>query len=120
MGKRIEKINELIKRELAQILLKEFEFPKDILVTITKVKTTIDLREAKVFLSVLPENQRLNILKILNQKIYQLQQKINQRLRMRQIPKIKFQEERQVSQAARVEEILEKIKKEKLGKNEKR
>lgn len=110
MSKRIDKVNELIKRELSQIILREANFPKEILVTLTRVETTSDLKEAKVFVSVLPENQDQKIFQILNNQVFNLQQKLNKRLEMKQIPKIKFCQEKEVKKAARIEELLEEIK----------
>ena len=112
MSKRIQRLNQLIKKEVAQLILREVEFPKDILVTVTRVKTTPDLRESKIFISVFPEKEEKKVASFLNRKIYFLQQKINKRLKMRPIPKILFSEERRTAEAGRVEEILEKLKKE--------
>lgn len=113
MSKRIQRINELLKRELGQILLREVEFPQGVLATITQVETSSDLREAKISISVMPEIKREKVLQILNRQIYNLQQKINKKLRMRPVPRIKFQEEKEVKQAARIEELLEKAGEEK-------
>ena len=112
MSKRIQRVNQLIKREISQILLKEVDFPKDTLVTVTRVETSSDLNQAKVFLSVMPEDRITNVLEILNRQIYQLQQILNKRLKMKFIPKIEFREEKETREAGRVEEILEKLKKE--------
>lgn len=112
MSKRIQRVNQLIKKEFSQILLREVDFPKDILVTITRVDTSPNLRESKVFISTVPEDKAQRVLKTLNQKIYELQQKINRRLKMRPVPRIKFSEERETAEAGRVEEILEELKKE--------
>jgi len=112
MSKRIQRINELIKKELSRILLKEVEFPKNVLVTITRVETLTDLRETKVFLSCLPETKTAFILEILNRRIYNIQQVLNKRLKMKFIPRIKFIEEKETVKAGRIEEILEKLKKE--------
>lgn len=108
--KRIQRVNQLIKKELSQILLREVNFPKDILVTITKVETSADLKESKIYISIIPEEIDQKVIQILNRIIYDLQQKLNKRLKMRTIPQIKFLEERQTSEAGRIEEILEKIK----------
>lgn len=110
MSERIQRVNQLIKKELSQILLREVDFPKDILVTITRVDTSPNLRESKVFISTVPEDKAQRVLKILNQEIYELQQKINRRLKMRPVPRIKFSEERETAEAGRIEEILEKLK----------
>ena len=104
------RVNALIKRELGQLLLREFEFPPAILMTLTRVETSPNLLESKVFISVLPEKETERIIGILNKKIYFLQQKINQRLKMRPLPKIRFLAEKTTVQASQIEEILEKLK----------
>ena len=111
MSKRIQRVNELIKRELSQILLRDVEFPRDILVTVTRVETSPDLRESRVYVSTMPAIKSREILKVLNQLIYGIQQEINKRLKMKPIPKIIFIREEKVKEAARIEEILEKLKK---------
>jgi len=110
MSKRIPRVNQLLKKEISQILLREIEFPKGVLVTVTRVESTPDLRESKIFLSIMPEENKDKITDFLNKKIYFLQQKINKRLRMRPIPKIIFFKEEKTKTAARIEEILEKLK----------
>lgn len=106
---RIPRVNQLIKKELSQIVLKKFDFPADILVTITRVEASGNLIHARVYISVLPEEKTPQIFKILNQRIYDIQQLLNRRLRMRPIPKINFVEEKQTAQAGKIEELLEKI-----------
>lgn len=111
MGKRIEQVNQLIKEELSQIILREVELPSGILLTLTQVETSVDLRQAKVFISVIPENKREKVLEEVNRNIYDLQQKLNKRLNMRPVPKIRFIEEKETVEAGKIEEILERLKK---------
>lgn len=110
MTKRIERVNQLIKKELSRIILREIDFPDNVLVTLTRVDTSPNLIETKVFLSMMPENRAADILKILNKTIYGIQQALNKRLKMRPIPKIIFYQEKETPKAGRVEEILERIK----------
>jgi len=112
MSKRIQRVNALIERELSQLLLREIEFPSDVLVTVTRVETASDLREANIWVSTIPDDKNKKIIEILNRNIYILQQKLNKRLRMRPLPKIKFLEERKTKEASRIEEILEQLKEE--------
>ena len=109
-SKRIQRLNQLIKREVAQLILREVEFPRDILVTVTRVETTHDLKESKAFISVFPKREE-EVLKLLNQKLYFLQKKIDKRLKMRPVPKISFWKEKRTAEAGRIEEILERLKK---------
>lgn len=113
MSQRIKRINELIKRELGKILLKEKNFYPDTLVTITRVETSTDLRQAKVYISCFPAENSQKILNRLKKSIYSLQQKINKLLKLKFVPKISFLEETKTKEAGEIEEILEKIKNEK-------
>ncbi len=110
MSKRILQINELIQKELGQIILREIEFPKNTLVTITRVETSPDLNQTKVYVSCLPDNQANIVLQILKRQGYRIQHELNKRLKIRIIPKIRFIKELKTMQAGRVEEILEKLK----------
>ena len=107
---RIPQINELIKQELGNVVFKEIEFPKDTLVTVTRVQTSSNLIQAKVYVSVMPESQTPKVLQTLNDQIFELQQTINKRLEMRPIPKIKFVEEKETRKAEEIEKLLEEIK----------
>ena len=107
--KRNLRVNQLIKKELSQIILREVNFPKGVLATVTRVETSANLIQAKIYVSVIPEDKLPRIIETLNKLVYYLQQKLNKRLRMRPIPRIEFVEERQTIEAGRVEELLEKI-----------
>lgn len=107
---RIPQVNQLIKKELGQIILREGEFSKNVLVTLTRVETSRNLIDAKVYISVLPETQSREILETLNRQIFRLQQSLNKRLRMRPIPKIIFIEEKETAEAGKVEQLLQEIK----------
>ena len=109
--KRNLRVNQLIKKEISQIILREINFPKDFLVTVTRVETSANLIQAKVYISVLPINKNSQVLEILNHQIYDLQQKLNKRLKMRPIPRIIFVQEKKTQEAGRIEELLEKIHK---------
>jgi len=110
MVKRIPRVNKLIKKELSQILLREVEFPSRVLVTITRVEASPNLGEAKIYVSVMPEHLISRVFQILNRQIYEIQQALNKRLKMRPVPRIKFIQELKAKEAGRIEELLEKIK----------
>jgi len=108
---RVPRVNQLIKKELNRIILREIDFPKDALVTITRVESSSNLIQVRVYVSVMPENKTGQVMSILSRDIYSIQQGLNKRLRMRPIPKIIFVEESTVREAAKIEEILEEIHK---------
>ena len=110
MAKRIEKVNSLLEREIGKILLRDFAFSPDVLVTLTRVESTGNLIEAKAHISVFPEEKSAGILNALKKSTYDIQYQINRTLRMRPIPKIIFVKETEISKAAKIEELLLKAK----------
>lgn len=111
MSTRVEKVNSLLRDEISKIILKDFAFSPEILVTLTRVVCSSNLIEAKAYISVFPEEKTAGILNALQKSVYDVQYKINRALRQRPIPKIKFVKETQISQAGRVEELLSQLKK---------
>jgi len=110
MSTRIEKVNSLLEHEISKIIAKDFNFPGH-LVTLTHVDATANLIEALAYISVMPEDHAESIIKTLNAGVYDVQHKINKMLNMRPIPKIIFVTDKEVAEAAKIEGLLEKIKK---------
>lgn len=108
---RIEKVNSLIQKELGNIILKEIDIFPGVLLTITRVECARNLFSCRVYISVIPEDNFDNILALLNRHIYELQQKLNKKMRMRPVPKIQFLKEKKTAEAGRIEELLEHVKK---------
>jgi len=115
LTQRIQRINRLLKEELGKILLREGNFPKNCLATITRAETSPDLKKTKVWISVFPEDKAIQIFDALNKKIYHFQQRLNEILNLKTVPKIRFLIEKQTKTAARIEELLEKAKKKESG-----
>lgn len=115
MSNRIEKVNSLLEQEIGKILLRDFTVSPNILITITRVETTGNLIEAKVYISIFPDEKSTSIMQALDKSIYDIQHKINRTLRMRPIPKIIFVRDKEISKAAKVEELLVKVKDQDLG-----
>ncbi len=110
MSDRILRVNQLLRREVSQLLLKEVDLPQGILATVTRVETTANLYEAKIYVSVIPEEETKRVLYVLGKKIYYLQQKLNKKLNMRPMPRIRFLAEKGTAKAGRIEKILEELK----------
>jgi ribosome-binding factor A len=111
MVDRVQKINQNIKKELSEIIQREQDFSNKAIVTLTRVETSANLIQTKVWISVIPDKYQDEVMNNLKKKIYDMQQEINKRLRMRPVPKIKFLTEEETRRAARVEDLLRDIKK---------
>lgn len=112
MPNRIERVNSLLEREIGNIIQREISFPDGVLVTLTHVEVTANLIEARVFISVLPEQKLDQAIKILNNSVFDIQKKINKKLNMRPIPRIMFVKDQIISKVGRVEELLAELKEE--------
>lgn len=107
---RREKINDLLRDEIGQILHRELDLEAETLVTVIRAIVSEDLLHVRVYLSVIPSPAAEEVLKEINRQIYHLQQILNKRLRMRPIPKIYFVLDRTEEEAARIEKIAEEVK----------
>ena len=56
---RVEKVQELMKQEISKIILRELKDPRIGFVTVTSVECTGDLREAKVYVSLMGSEQQV-------------------------------------------------------------
>lgn len=109
MSHRIEKINELIKQQISEILIRELNLKPGIFLTVSKVDTTRDLRYTRIFLSIFPEKEAGYVLETLKKEIYNLQRVLNKKLSMRPLPRIEFIHDITESKADEVEKILKKM-----------
>ena len=110
MSQRIQRVNQLIKQEISQLLLREIDFA-NVLVTVTEAETSADLRQAKIKISVMPTEKGELVLRILERNIFHLQQILNKKLYMKIVPKIRFAIDQAEIKAQRIEEILRKTEK---------
>jgi len=111
MTRRTNKVDELLKHEVSKLILKELDFSKDIMITVTKVETSSDLSQAKIKASIIPFIKAEKILNILNSQAPRLQRILNRKLEMKNVPQIKFELDKREEKATRIEQILKKIKK---------
>jgi len=109
MSRRIQRVNELLKEEISNLILREIDFSKDVMVTITEVETSLDLQQAKIRVSIMPFLKAEKILKVLNSQIFNIQKLLNKKLKMKIVPKIKFQLDESEEKTSRVEQLLRKI-----------
>lgn len=110
MSHRIFQINELVKQELGKLILTELEFPQGCLVTITKVDTSKDLRQAKIWLSVLPAYLIKKVLAKLSANVGHLQFLLNKKLSMKPLPRLKFLIDDTEAKAVEIDQLLDSIK----------
>lgn len=109
--KRADRVSEAIKREISVLILQEVKDPDVTSVTVMDVKTTDDLRHARVFVSVMgDETEKKKTLAGLERAKGFLRAEVSHRLGLRYAPEIQFCLDTTLDHAMRIEEILTQIK----------
>jgi len=90
MSLRIEKVNELLRSELSNLLAKEMPLENG-LVTITYVKCGADLKNATIGISVLPIGQTGTALERLKKMSGQLAQELRKKIKIKFIPRFHWE-----------------------------
>jgi ribosome-binding factor A len=109
-GKRLDRVNELIKQEVSQVLQRELKDPRLGFVSVTGVETSKDLRTAKVFVSVLGnEEQWASSLAALASARGFVRNWLKQHLDLRVIPDVQFRPDHSMEHAARIQELLRQL-----------
>ncbi len=109
-GKRIDRIAELIKQELASVLSKETRDPRIGFITITEVKVSDDLKHARVYYSVIgDESTKAETAKGLEKARGFLQHDIATNLNLRFTPHLSFALDPSFDEGMKIDKIIRKI-----------
>lgn len=110
--KRLERINELLRRELADALFREMtESGFDLAsVTVTRVRVSSDLRKARVSVSVFgDERHREAMLALLRRHRARLQQFVNRDLTLKYTPVLYFEADTSLAEGDRILRLMEEL-----------
>lgn len=108
---RHDKVAEVLKREVSNIIHDELKDPRLGFITITKVEMTRDLRYAKIFFSVLgKEGDYQKSREALDCASGFIRTLIAQRIRLRFAPEIVFKEDRSCEYSIKIQQVLDQIK----------
>ncbi len=105
---RVERINELIRRELTMLLKQDVKDPRLKTVSITSVLSSRDLSSAKVFYSV-PEDKRVAILPLLDKVSGFFRSRLSKTLDLRHTPVLRFIYDSAPNTGARIDDLLAKL-----------
>ncbi|HET6947360.1 MAG TPA: 30S ribosome-binding factor RbfA [bacterium] len=116
MTHRPEKVEQFIMEELSQILQREVRDPRIGFVSVTDVEVSVDLRHARVFVSVLgtPEEKAATMEGLASASRY-IRRELGQRLQMRFTPDISFRLDESIERGSRVMKLLGEVKNEPDG-----
>lgn len=111
-SRRADRVAEAIREEVATFLREGAKDPRLVaMVTVTAVEVTRDLRQARVFVSMMgSESERAASLQALESMTGHLRSRLARTLRLRVAPEIAFRLDESVARAARIETLLQQVR----------
>ncbi|MBW1838896.1 MAG: 30S ribosome-binding factor RbfA [Deltaproteobacteria bacterium] len=105
--KRADRVSDLLKEEISQMLLREVKDPHIGFITITDVEVSKDLQVAKVYYTILGDEKQLReSAQALNRVSRFIKRQLGKRLRMRYIPDIIFRYDHSLEYGDKIDHIL--------------
>jgi ribosome-binding factor A len=109
MTGRMRRVNESLRQVLSEALL-ELKDPRIGFVTVTGVDTAPDLRQAKVYVSVLgSEKKRSASMASLDRAHGVLQSRISRELRLKRTPTLTFEYDHTVEHGVRMSKLIDEL-----------
>jgi ribosome-binding factor A len=107
---RMSRVNELLQREIADLLEKMIERHRGILVSVTEVVTTPDLKHAKVYISILGnEEQKQNYFREVEKHRILIQSAIASHIKLKYTPVLDFVLDNRIEKANKVLSIINEL-----------
>ena len=109
---RMNKIDEELIKEISSIISMELKNPHLTgLISVTKVKTTPDLKYARVYVTMINEKSKKENLSILKKSSGYIRSAIAKKINLRNTPELIFEFDDSLEYGSRIDEILKDITK---------
>ena len=113
MSMRTTRVAELLREELADLILREVKDPRvgRGLISITEVQVSPDLRRATVYVSHLgkSEEERVDALKGLENSAHFMHRELMHRLKLRHVPELVFRFDPSIERGARLASLINEV-----------
>lgn len=109
MSVKIDRLNNSFVEHISMILRTEIKDERINFVTVTAARITNDLSFAKVYVTVLNDKERDNVIKLLNKASNFIERELSKRIDIRKMPNITFVYDESLEYAANIENIIESI-----------
>ena len=110
-GSRPDRVGDQIRIELGELLVHAVTDPGIGFITITRVRTTRDLRLVRVYYTVLGDlENRIDTARALKRANSFLRREVGKRLSLRRVPTIEFKFDESVESENRIEELLSDLR----------
>ena len=113
---RASRVGDQIQAELAPLLTRTVHDPGIGFLTITRVKLSPDLQQARVYYTLIGDDQaKRESARALNRATPFLRREVGQRLRLKRVPELTFFYDESIEKGDRVERILQELKAERAA-----
>ncbi len=115
MSIRTEKVAEEIKHQLAVILSRDLSELHLGLVTVTKVRISRDLKNAKIYLSFIANKEPVDVcIEKVNNRKKQIRMHLGKNMHLKFVPELDFYFDDNMEYASRIDEIIKEIHKDEI------
>ncbi len=106
---RMERVNQQLKREVGMIIQRDMSDPRVEFITITAADVSPDLRNAKVYFSVLGMDGHEGAQVALENAQGMIRRLVSKRMNLRHTPEMTFHFDNTIENSSRIEETLKEI-----------
>ncbi len=111
MAHHIERVNNLIRREISELLQRQVKDPRlGAFVAVTEVSTSADLKHAKVFVSCISsQKEKQETLSALTAASGFFRKELAKHLRLRRIPELSFYWDDSIERGDRLQRLIDQV-----------
>jgi ribosome-binding factor A len=107
MSHRLEQIESTLKRAIAQVLQRDLADPRvEGLISITELDVSPDLAQAKVMVSILPQEKQAKVVKGLQHAAGHIQKLTRKRVALKSVPRLEFRLDEGLKRQASVQRAI--------------
>lgn len=117
MSRRMDRLGDLLQQEISRVITEDLRDPRlKVLLSITRVDVSSDLQNAVVAVSLMasPE-QQTEAIRALESASGHVRQLLGPRLRLRQVPKLRFVLDTSLAEGQRILSLLDSIRPREAG-----
>jgi len=108
MSQRVQRVSELLKRELSTVLERLYHFDGHIL-TVHDVQATPDLKQSFAYIGVLGKGDHTLIIEKLNKQRGAIQREVHKRIVMKNSPQIFFRLDESIERGVRILNAIDNL-----------
>lgn len=117
--RRLDKLAEEIRREIAAILTEEVKDPRLSMVSVTRIEVSNDLGSARILISVLgDEKKQEEAMQALEKARGFVRTELSNRIRLRHSPEISFKLDKSIEHGIRISSIINELNSDRSGKGD--